>query len=181
MVKIFLFNELEVLFFGYILEENNWAISDKLVRQQAFTIKDFLNISDIIDPLEYKSILLYLILNAYAVKSYLNDQNDMNMINYHITQLIPNISEIFKGWSQEYVQKSLQVKPKILNQMFRRLIQKFSENDSQDHVQDYNALVDAIISISPPYNSEKQQPEKDKEQNTAVQQPISTTFPVAQQ
>jgi len=45
---------------------------------------DYLNVTEILDEQEYKTILLYLILNAYAVKYYLNDNNDMNLYDNHL-------------------------------------------------------------------------------------------------
>lgn len=36
IVKKFMFNEMEIVFFGYILEENKWAIHDDKLRKSAF-------------------------------------------------------------------------------------------------------------------------------------------------
>jgi hypothetical protein len=47
-------------------------------------MQDFLNINEAKDPLEYKCLLLYLVLNAYAVKFYLNPQEDMDMFSKHL-------------------------------------------------------------------------------------------------
>ena len=33
IAKKFLFNELEIIFFGYILEENKWAIDDERLKE----------------------------------------------------------------------------------------------------------------------------------------------------
>jgi len=34
--KKFLFNELEIVFLAYILEENKWALSDEKLREHSF-------------------------------------------------------------------------------------------------------------------------------------------------
>lgn len=84
IAKKFFFNELEIIFFAYILEENKWAIVDPDVRKHAFALQDFLNISEIKDALEYKSVLLFLVLNAYAVKYYLNSSEEMEQFQQHL-------------------------------------------------------------------------------------------------
>lgn len=81
IIKKFLFNELELIFFGYVLEESKWKVDDIEVRKQAYFMNDFLNITEVKDLLDYKSVLLYLILMAYAVKFYLNDEQEMRVFN----------------------------------------------------------------------------------------------------
>jgi hypothetical protein len=56
-----------------------------MVQKHAFYTKDFLNITEVKEPLEYKGILLYLVLNAYAVKYYLNEPSEMEMFDVHLT------------------------------------------------------------------------------------------------
>lgn len=46
IVKKFIFNELEIIFFSYILEENKWDIDEK-VKEAAFQFQDFLNITEV--------------------------------------------------------------------------------------------------------------------------------------
>lgn len=76
IIKKFLFNELEVIYFGYILEETKWKIDDIELRKHAYFMIDFLNITEVNDLLEYKSVLLFLILTAYGVKAYLNEESE---------------------------------------------------------------------------------------------------------
>ena len=86
--KKFFLNELEIIFLGYILEENKWAINDEDLKKHSFTLADFLNISDVREPLEYKRVLLYLVLSAYAVKFYLNPIEDMEIFGNYLDAVI---------------------------------------------------------------------------------------------
>lgn len=95
IVKKFLFNELEIVFFAYILEENRWKIDDEHLKMSAFQMKDFLNITEVKDPLDYKTVLLYLVLNAYAVKFYLNDSATLEMFKQHLEGIVPKFKETF--------------------------------------------------------------------------------------
>lgn len=72
VAKKFLFNELEIIFFAYILDENDWKYSDENIQKFSANLTDFLSITEVSDMREYKCLLLYLVLNAYAVKYYLN-------------------------------------------------------------------------------------------------------------
>lgn len=86
---------MEIVFFAYILEENKWAIHDDRLKKHAFALKDFLNITEVKEQLEYKSVLLYLVLNAYAVKYYLNESDTMDVFNTHLDRIIPGFRELF--------------------------------------------------------------------------------------
>lgn len=77
IAKKFFLNELEIFFWGYILEENKWAINDEKLKEHAAIIVDFLNISEVSERLEYNRVLLYLTMSAYAVKRYLNNEDDV--------------------------------------------------------------------------------------------------------
>jgi hypothetical protein len=44
-------------------------------------MKDFLNMTEVKNLLEYKSILLYLLIIGYSVKYFLNDEKDVKMYN----------------------------------------------------------------------------------------------------
>ncbi len=72
VAKKFLFNELEIIFFAYILDENDWKFNDENIQKFAANLTDFLSITEVSDMREYRCLLLYLVLNAYAVKYYLN-------------------------------------------------------------------------------------------------------------
>ncbi|KAL4499276.1 hypothetical protein ABPG72_006862 [Tetrahymena utriculariae] len=154
IIKKFLFNELELIFFGYVLEESKWKVDDIEVRKQAYFMNDFLNITEVKDVLDYKSVLLYLILMAYAVKFYLNDEQEMRVFNQHMHTIVKDFSQLFQYWSKIYGTTALKIIPKSLNRVYRNLSRRPNEQNKKLH-EDYNALVDAIIQISPPYNNEK--------------------------
>lgn len=107
-------------------------------------MKDFLNITEVKEPLEYKSVLLYLVLNAYAVKYYLNEAVEMEMFDVHLIKEIPDFQSLFSYWSKKYASTSLKINPKQLNKIFRKLSAKQSDTSKKTH-EDYNSLVDAII------------------------------------
>lgn len=52
ITKKFMLNELEIIFFAYILEENAWALDDYELKSSAYYLKDFLNITEVKEPLE---------------------------------------------------------------------------------------------------------------------------------
>lgn len=49
IAKKFIFNELEIVFFAYILRENNWKIDDEKIKDCAPRVKDFLNNNELHD------------------------------------------------------------------------------------------------------------------------------------
>lgn len=102
IIKKFLFNELEIIFFSYVLEESKWKVDDIEVRKHAYFMNDFLNITEVKDLLDYKSVLLYLILTAYGVKYYLNEETDMKMFNQHMNTIVRDFSTLFQYWSKNY-------------------------------------------------------------------------------
>lgn len=61
-----MFNDLETTFWSYFLEQNDWNYSE--LKEEAFHFPDFLNLSEIADLYEFKTILLYLTLSGYAIK-----------------------------------------------------------------------------------------------------------------
>lgn len=88
IIKKFLFNEFEVIYFGCILEESKWKVDDIELRKHAYFMDDFLNITEVKDLLEYKSILLFLILTGYGVKFHLNEESEIRIFDSHISTII---------------------------------------------------------------------------------------------
>ena len=66
ILKKFMFNDLETTFWSYFLELNDWNFSE--LKEEAIHFPDFLNLTEIVDPFEFKTILLYLTLSGYAIK-----------------------------------------------------------------------------------------------------------------
>lgn len=175
---------MELIFFGYVLEEGKWKVDDIEMRKQAYFMKDFLNITEVKDLLEYKSVLLYLILTAYGVKHYLNEESDLQVFTFHVNTLVRDFSNLFAYWSKNNASSSFKIVPKVLNRVYRSLTRRPSDQAKKQH-EDYNALVDAIIQISPPYNNEKTEassdltppisPKPSKNNNNKVTQDMSIT------
>lgn len=147
------------------------------MNQYADQLEDFLNLTDAYDMHDYKCLLLYLILNAYAVKFYINFPEEMEIIERHLNQICPNFIQIFTAWSKLYATASLRINPKVLNQIFKELSAKPNLERKKQN-QDYNNLVDQIMLISPPYNNDKSSSAPanlSQSQNQVAQQP-STIF-----
>ena len=117
-------------------------------------MNDFLNITEVKDLLDYKAVLLYLILTAYGVKFYLNEEAEMLVFSAHMNTIVKDFGTLFQYWSKNYGSTSFKIIPKSLNRVYRNLSKKPTDQNKKQH-EDYNALVDAIIQISPPYNNEK--------------------------
>lgn len=127
IVKKFLFNELELIFFGYVLEESKWKVEDIEVRKHAYFMVDFLNITEVKDLLDYKSVLLYLILTAYGVKFYLNDDLEMRVFNQYMGTIVKDFTPLFSYWSKSYGSTSFKIVPKQLNRVYRNLSRRPTE------------------------------------------------------
>ncbi len=72
--KIFMLNEIEVIFLAYLIRETGWDIRDKIIYHNADNVQDIIYYS--IDNLDYKRIILYLMISAYTVKFYLNESSN---------------------------------------------------------------------------------------------------------
>jgi hypothetical protein len=69
--KIFMLNEIEVVFLAYLIRETEWNVRDKTINHEAAGMQDLIGYSS--DNPDYKRILLYLMVTAFTVKFYLND------------------------------------------------------------------------------------------------------------
>lgn len=70
--KIFMLNEIEVIFLAYLIKETNWDLRDKTIYTNADSTQDIVCYS--IDNPDYKRLILYLMVTAYTVKYYLNEK-----------------------------------------------------------------------------------------------------------
>lgn len=59
---------------------------------------------------------VYLLLAAYSVKVYLND--NVKMFEGELTQLLPSFLKIFGVWGSKYAKSALTVNPKRLNKLY---------------------------------------------------------------
>ncbi len=67
-------NEVEAVFFAYMVRETNWDIRDKLITQNSEQVRDGVCCAN--DAPEYKNLILYLMLVTYSLKFFLNDNID---------------------------------------------------------------------------------------------------------
>lgn len=91
IAKIFLMNEVEAIFFAYMIRETNWDIKDKLITQNSDQVRDvvcYLN-----DQPEYKNLILYLMLVTYSLKFFLNENIDELL--EEAMRICPNFKLIF--------------------------------------------------------------------------------------
>lgn len=161
VTRVFMFNQIEITFFSYILTENQWQYPIPDIIEIA---KDSKNVIDVLDSMyapeditldlsdEYAQIVLYLCLNAYAVKFYFNVKKDMDIIDSYLIEFYPRFLNYFQKWNKSYATNSLKIKPKKLNDIFKKL-GSGTGCMNKNIQEDYNNLVDNIIQISPPYNN----------------------------
>lgn len=91
IAKIFLMNEVEAIFFAYMIRETNWDIKDKLITQNSDQVRDvvcYLN-----DHPEYKNLILYLMLVTYSLKFFLNEH--IEELLEEAIRICPNFKLIF--------------------------------------------------------------------------------------
>jgi D-ribose pyranose/furanose isomerase RbsD len=91
VAKIFLMNEVEAIFFAYMIKETNWDIKDKLITQNSEQVRDVVSISS--DHPEYKNLILYLMLVTYSLKFFLNEKNEELL--EEATKICPGFKSIF--------------------------------------------------------------------------------------
>lgn len=164
ITKKFMLNDLEITFFALFLDENGWCHSE--LQSQCKNMTDFLNITEIKDHSEYKSLLLYLLLVAFTVKQYLNEPSEMEIFECHAVSLNSDFNIIYQQWINNN-SKYLKVSPPTkINKIYKKYSLKYIDYGDEGYHEDFNALVDNIIQISPPYNNEKY----DGQTNPQIQQ-----------
>ncbi|CAD8045714.1 unnamed protein product [Paramecium sonneborni] len=179
VTKKFMFNELEVLFFLHIIESQKWRFDDDPLIQNfiQYFKQDFLCNSEIYNLEAYKKLLLFLVCCGYTIKCFFNEQNDQDilLITEHIQSYCKeDFKKFIENWRQTYMNGALRTAPRIINKLFCKLMKMPRDGKQQDLQLDYNALVDSIIQLSPPYlsNDNKTQKKIDKLQNKEEQQQL---------
>lgn len=84
-------NEIEGIFFAYMIRETDWDIRDKLITQNSDQVRDV--VCYMSDQPEYKNLILYLMLVTYSLKFFLNEKND-ELLEEAI-RICPNFKLIF--------------------------------------------------------------------------------------
>jgi len=153
IAKIFLLNEIEAIFFAYMVKETNWDTKDKLITQNSEQVRDVVCIAS--DNPEYKNLILYLMVATYSVKFFLNDQVDIEKLQDEAARICPNFKLIFENWAKKHSHLTKRISLKTLNKVYQELTYKIRHEDP-----DFSLLVDSILQISPAYNPEKNAKEK---------------------
>jgi hypothetical protein len=71
------------------------------------------------DHPEYKSLILYLILVAYSLKYFLNDQSE-ELLEEAI-RVCPGFQPIFENWAKKNSNLMQRINPKTLNRVYQDL------------------------------------------------------------
>lgn len=153
IAKIFLMNEIESIFFAYMIKETNWDIKDRLITQNSEQVRDVVCISS--DQPEYKNLILYLMLVTYSLKFFLNEHSEHLL--EEATRICPGFKTIFENWAKKNSNLTKRINPKTLNKVYQDLYLRIRHEEP-----DFSLLVDSILQISPAYNPEKpNKPSKD--------------------
>ena len=73
IAKIFLMNEIEAIFFAYMIKETAWDIRDRLITLNSEQVRDVVCCAN--EQPEYKNLILYLMLITYSLKFFLNEDS----------------------------------------------------------------------------------------------------------
>lgn len=117
--KIFLLNEIEIIFLAYMIRETDWDIKEKLITNNLQLIKDVVCYSN--DQPEYKSLILYLMIVSYSVKFYLNEET--KEVLEEANKICPNFKAIFQNWAKKHAALTKRINPKTLNRVYQKLIE----------------------------------------------------------
>jgi hypothetical protein len=115
--KFFLLNEIEVIFLAYVIGETNWDIRDRIIASNAESIQDIVCYA--IDNLDYKRIILYLMIVAFTVKYYLNQDTSEAM--EEAAKRCPNFKYIFEMWAKKHSAITTKINPRTLNSVYKHL------------------------------------------------------------
>ncbi|CAD8087557.1 unnamed protein product [Paramecium sonneborni] len=182
VTKKFMFNELEIIFFLHTIEEQKWRYDDQLISEfQVHFKQDFLSNQENQNVEGFKKLLLFLICCGYTIKCFFNDSNDQEiiLINDHIQQYCQKDFKktLLDQWRQKHMNCSLKIVPRIINKLYNKLM-RIPKDGKQELQQDYNALVDQIIQISPAYNSQEAKQVKQEVKPIQIQQPPQQPAPI---
>ena len=120
----------------------------------AENVRDVVSCS--IETTEYRCLILYLMVCAYTVKFYLNEEHGEFLDDAN--RVCPNFKIIFESWVKKHATITSKVNLRMLNRVYKELY-----NNLRFSAVDFNMMVDSIIQISPAYTSDREKPrEKDK-------------------
>jgi hypothetical protein len=114
--KIFMLNEIEIIFLAYLIRETEWDIKDKIIYHNAENVQDIIYYTS--DNYDYKRIILYLMITSYTTKYYLNE-NVSNILD-EINKRCVNFKEIFQYWNKKHANIITKINPRILNIIYKK-------------------------------------------------------------
>lgn len=157
MIKSFMFNELELVFLSYFLEENKWDYISCFSEANKLNElpEKFQTHYEIEKPLEYKALILYLMYSCMAIKQIFRENNETFMFFAFVSKILEDFPLDFNEWRKKN-QDFLIFEPLRLNTVFEK--NSFSWNGLEEtftQTQNLDIMVNKILEMSPPYLYEK--------------------------
>ena len=109
IAKIFLMNEIEAVFFAYLIKETKWDIKDRLITLNSDQVRDVVCCAN--DHPEYKNLILYLMLVSYTLKYFLND--DHAPLLEEASRICPGFKTIFENWAKKHSHLTKRINPRL--------------------------------------------------------------------
>jgi len=178
MIKCFMFNELELIFLSYFLEENKWDYLSCLTTAKCMdNFPDILKSNyEIEKPLEYKALLIYLCYSCFAIKNFFRDQNEMLLFNAFMNNTFQEFGKNYVDWRNSN-QQFLLFEPLILNQIYEKNSYSWKGvQKSTEQSQNLDFMVNTILEMSPPYLYDKSIESKPNKQNFELDSPWPFDF-----
>ena len=113
----------------------------------------------IYEDTKYTEVFVFVLLNGYYAKSFVNKAEGMVRIDKAIRKLMPSFSKINADWTKKKTLKRLTLQE--INEIFIKHTFQGVENEV---IENYNVLVDQILEMSKPYNTNKVEEIEGKEE-----------------
>lgn len=110
--KILFLNELEFLFLSCLLREVQWQIFDETITKYAAKLK----LNPPTENSNLKCLYLFILVAAFSVKAYLND--NVRMFESELHDMLPEFPNVFHNWGSKFAKSSLGLNPKLLNSRY---------------------------------------------------------------
>lgn len=119
-----------------------WQYTDSTIKNYANTLRP-LSKNEPHENIDYKCMELYLLLSAYSVKVYLNE--DIKLFEVEMNELLPKFQQIFHTWGSKFAMTALSTNPKKLN---RKYIETSIKKSDASH-EDFNKKVNELVETNP--------------------------------
>ena len=113
--RCLLINELESIFFAYVIQTNGWKIHDSIIQKHKDEVKDIVFYTTHNE--DYKALTLYLLLCGYTSKYYLNEFTEM--YSPELEKICPDFKTVFSQWVKQEAYTTLKIYPKSLNKVYK--------------------------------------------------------------